>query len=421
MLPKHGPGATAERISGNQKYNQYEWTERLETYFPFGEFAFNSWTSYLADPRVTYLDPGAERPVRVITVPKTLKAPRIIAIEPVCMQYTQQALLEIIEESVESHDTMRQIAGWKDQSLNQKLALQGSRDGSLATLDLSEASDRVSSLHVEALLSRFPHLKSAVFACRSTRADVLGHGIIPLTKFASMGSALCFPMEAMVFTTLVFMGIQKDLERPLTRRDIKSLSSQVRVYGDDIIVPVEFTSSVVHYLELFGLKVNSNKSFWTGLFRESCGKEYFSGHDVTTVKVRKLLPSQRKHASELISAVSLRNQFFLKGYEKVVETLDTHIERLIPFPYGDQESSGLVRYTDAPLKAERMCKNLHRPLIKAMVVHETLPIDNLEGYGALMKFFLKRGVTPFQQKDHLRRAGRPVSVDIKTRWIPLHK
>jgi hypothetical protein len=35
LLPRHGPGATAERISGNQKFIWQRWHERLELYFPF--------------------------------------------------------------------------------------------------------------------------------------------------------------------------------------------------------------------------------------------------------------------------------------------------------------------------------------------------------------------------------------------------
>jgi hypothetical protein len=88
ILPKHGPGSTADRLKGNQKYNQTEWTERLEKVFPAGEFLLPHWKYISNLDRINWLEPGKERPVRVVLVPKTLKTPRIIAIEPTAMQCT---------------------------------------------------------------------------------------------------------------------------------------------------------------------------------------------------------------------------------------------------------------------------------------------------------------------------------------------
>nr|QDH86778.1 MAG: RNA-dependent RNA polymerase [Leviviridae sp.] len=105
---------------------------------------------------------------------------------------------------------MNEFIGSDTQEPNQLLAQKGSRDGSLATLDLSEASDRVSLQLVEELLARNPLAKEAILACRSLRASVPGHETITLAKFASMGSALCFPIEAMVFITITFLAIERE-------------------------------------------------------------------------------------------------------------------------------------------------------------------------------------------------------------------
>jgi len=192
VVPKHGPGATADKLRGNAKYKQQEWPGRLEEYFPAGEYIFPNWRHYDAS-RLHYLEPGAERPVKVISVPKTLKTPRIIAVEPTAMQYVQQGIMEVLVDAISRSDNMGSIVGFDDQGPNQSMARRGSIDGSLATLDLSEASDRVSNQHVRLLLSRHPHLARAVDACRSRKADVPGHGVQRLAKFASMGSALTFP------------------------------------------------------------------------------------------------------------------------------------------------------------------------------------------------------------------------------------
>jgi hypothetical protein len=415
IVPKHGPGATADKLRGNAKFDQHEWTERLEGVFPHGEFLFSSW-SHFDGSSVDLLEPGAERPVRVITVPKTLKTPRIIAVEPTCMQYVQQGIAEALLASIRQDTNLARIVGFDDQVPNQEMAQQGSRDGSLATLDLSEASDRVSNQLVRAMLKRFPNFAEGVDATRSRKADVPGHGVLRLAKFASMGSALCFPVEAIVFTTVVFLGIQRALNRPLTRRDIKSLVGQVRVFGDDIVVPTHTVHSVVSSLETFGFKVNAGKSFWSGKFRESCGKEYYDGHDVSISRVRRVLPTQRKHAQEIISAVSLRNQFYYAGLWGVAKGLDDIIGGLINFPTVLPTSPVLGRHSVLGFETQRLCLDLHRPLVRGEVVSTVIPDSNVSGHGALLKGFLKRSDLPFADRNHLERAGRPRSVYTRTRW-----
>lgn len=423
IIPKHGPGSTADRVSGNAKYANKTWTERLEEVFPAMDFLYPSARHYfnaIEDGNgPVWLEPGAEQPVRVISVPKTLKTPRIIAIEPVHMQYVQQGLMEKFVEGIERDDSfLGNFIGFSDQEPNRTLACQGSRDQSLATLDLSEASDRVSIQHVENLLSGYDWLARAVFSCRSTKAEVPGYGIRTLSKFASMGSALTFPIEAMVFLTVIFVGIEEKLSTHVSKDLVKGLIGKVRVYGDDIIVPVEYVQSVVDALEDFGLKVNRHKSFWTGRFRESCGGEYYAGHDVGIVKTRRVLPEQRQHTQEIISAVSLRNQLYFSGYWRTAEFLDGWIGKYIPFPTVHEASPGLGRHTVLDYEVQRLCPHLQRPLVRAAVVRGLPPKSFLGESDALLKHFLKRGDEPFADRNHLRRAGRPDAVDINIRWVP---
>jgi hypothetical protein len=417
IIPKHGSGSTADGLRGNSKYNQTQWTSRLEEYFPHGEFLFSSW-SHFGDTEIEFLEPGSEIPVKVITVPKTLKSPRIIAEEPTCMMYAQQGLFEVIQEAYRSFTTSRSFICSDSQEPNRLLARKGSITGTLATLDLSEASDRVSNQHVRALLRNHPHLSAAVDACRSRKADVDGHGVIRLAKFASMGSALCFPFEAMVFCTMVFVGIERELKRQLTKEDVKSFFGRVRVYGDDIIVPVEYTLSVVSTLHSYGMKVNERKSFWTGRFRESCGGDYYAGHDVSIVKLKHDFPQAMDHVDSIVSTVAFRNNLFARGYTATVDWLDAVIRDVLPvFPIVEPGSRGLGRWSSEPFVAEKMCPDLQVPLVKAAVVGHVIPTDRLDGHGALLKYFLKRGVEPFQDKKHLQRAGRPQSSHIKLRWV----
>jgi len=412
VVPKHGPGATADKLRGNAKYVQQEWTDRLEEVFPAMENLIPSFRYHQSLSSVQHLDPGAERPVRVVSVPKTMKTPRIIAIEPTCMQYMQQGLMEMMVKYLESNELTLGMIGIEDQTPNQRLAQEGSLSGELATLDLSEASDRVSLRLVIALLENYGNLKKAVLATRSRRADVPGVGVIPLAKFASMGSALTFPMEVMVFLTTIFLGIERELGRHLTPKDVTSFRGRVRVYGDDIIIPKYTVPSVVRTLEALNFKVNDSKSFWTGKFRESCGKEYYDGHEVNIFRVRDDIPSQRSDVHGVLSLVSLRNQAYWAGYWGTARYLDQIIEGLIPFPMVGPDSPVLGRESVLGYAEERIHPTLQHSLVRGAMVRARIPASQLGDEWALLKCLLKRGPNPLDER-HLERQGRPDIVSMK--------
>jgi len=417
LVPKHGPGATADRLRSNAKFRQHTWPKRLDEVFPLAEYLIPNYSFVEELEDVDILEPGAEIPVRVISVPKTLKTPRIIGIEPTAMQYMQQALLPEILACLKRVDYLNSMLGFDDQVPNQDMALEGSLTGELATLDLSEASDRVSNQHVRLLLHGHEHLFDAVDACRSRKADVPGHGIIRLAKFASMGSALCFPMEAMVFLTVVFLGIQKSLNTSLTLNDIKSFQGSVRIYGDDIIIPVDHVESVIEALHSFGFVVNLNKSFWTGRFRESCGREYYDGNDVSIVKIRQMFPLRRTDATEVNALVEFRNQLYWAGYWSTCAYLDEILTGMLRhYPMVLSSSPVLGRQSVLGFETQRLDEHLHSPLVKGYVLSSRSPRNPLDGHGALLKFFLKRGTEPFFSEDHLERSGRPQAVYTKLRW-----
>jgi len=451
LLPKHGPGAVADGLTSNGKYQSRSWTRRLEDVFPSYEYLIPNLHFRDELDEVNILEPGAELPVKVVSVPKTLKTPRIIAVEPTCMQYTQQALLRCFLAAHGRDELLRDLIGFDDQSPNQRLAHDASLNGETATLDLSDASDRVSNQLVRTMVGHWPLLNRAIDATRSRRAEVPGHGVIRLAKYASMGSALCFPMEAMVFTTMIFIGIQRSLNVTMTLKDIKSFRNSVRVYGDDLIVPVDHVPMIVQTLEHFGARVGLDKSFWTGRFRESCGKEYFNGTDVSLVRVRQALPSTITDAPGVISAVSLRNQLYLAGYWKTVEWLDKKLGSLLKagYPYVLPTSPVLGRVSFLGYQSDRMHPFLHSPQVRGYVVEAKAPSDELGDTGALLKCLLglesrstlrgaeshlslvpcyesglsRRNVetspwspTVGQDERHLERSGRPRRVSIKPGW-----
>lgn len=422
LQPSHGPGATNDKLYGNAKWSNCSWPDQLESVFSFGEYGCANWRDFFERSQSGSAEPGTPNPVKVIGVPKTLKTPRIIAVEQTAVMYMQQALRHSIESGIKCSKYAWSYISYESQIPNQEMARLGSLKGELATLDLSDASDMVSNQLVREMLSGHPLLAEAVDATRTRRADVPGHGVVRLAKFASMGSALCFPMEAMVFATIIFIALHRAQPTVAWKQLKEQFLGRVRVYGDDIIVPVEHAQPVADLLETFGLKVNRAKSFWTGLFRESCGKEYYAGSDVTIAKIRGVLPSRRMPRDErviaIVQTVALRNNLFSKGYHAVCDYLDGLImEYLDVFPYVGPDSPALGRHTHGPLTVDGWDEKLHRPVVKAYRVSVVTPDDPLDHWPALLKVMSNVSEEPTPDVLHLLKAGRSLSLRIKKGWL----
>jgi hypothetical protein len=415
ISPVHGPGAVANRLSQNGKWSANCWTERLESVFRAEEVLCASLHDVL-DSEITYLTEDQEPPVRVIPVPKTMKTPRIIAMEPSWMMYVQQGIFHTMTQVMRrpKHDWIFNSICWETQDLNRDLC----RDWeSYGTLDLSEASDRVPLAVVERMFARFPLLRDAVLASRSTTAELPDGTLVPLRKFASMGSALCFPIETLVFATCVLMaGDRAGLPVHRKFRDLRPF----RVYGDDIVVPLDIVPSTISVLESFGFKVNSNKSFWTGMFRESCGADWYAGYDVSVVRQRAQLPDSRLHGVRILKVIELHNRLMEYGLFSSARFLENLVCQL-GYPYYAPLGSrmhALWTYDESKV-VWRFNKRLHRPEIKSVLPRVIIPSDSLDGYGALRKFFYRTTERPYEE-DHLERAGRSQRVAINVGWSGMH-
>lgn len=414
LLPKHGPGSTEERIQGNQKYVHKIWHERLQPYFPYDSYAcFNIEHAMDSMETVEFVSLEEEKPVRIVSVPKTQKGPRIIAIEPVCMQYTQQALSRYIIPKIENFYITRGHLNFSDQSVNKSLAIKSSKDKKLASLDLSAASDRVPLSLVTYMLKSCSMLEW-ILACRSRRANLEGE-VIPLLKFASMGSALCFPIEAMFFFTLIITSRLVSKNLPVTLSNIYKMSRKVYVYGDDLFVPADEVESITVTLADYYCKVNKHKSFWKSNFRESCGMDAFNGCDVTPTYIRRMPPSNRESVNEIISWISTSNQFHFKGYWRVAEIMQLHVEKILgtlPRILETSPSLGVVSFTKS-YSINRINKQLHRPEIFGYVIVPVKRKDRITGYNAMVKWELNRVESVKLSFTETPRSG---TVRIKRRW-----
>jgi hypothetical protein len=201
---------------------------------------------------------------RITTVPKNSKTDRVIAIEPDLNMFLQKGIGGIIRSRLK-----RVGVDLDDQTANQDAALIGSRDDSLATIDLRAASDSVSLALCERLLPS--DWLEAVLATRCSMGTLPSGEAICYEKVSSMGNGFTFELES-----LIFWGLASAVLETSGRSD-----HQVLVYGDDIIVPKWAAGWLIELLSYVGFDTNTEKSFIAGPFRESCGKHYFRGIDVT--------------------------------------------------------------------------------------------------------------------------------------------
>jgi hypothetical protein len=453
LLPRHGPGATSERISGNQKFRWKFWHDRLE---PFLSLSSNAYPISLWErrfereelERVSILSSDCELPVRVTPVPKTLKGPRIIAIEPCCMQYAQQGLRSIIYDAIERHRWTSGHINFRDQSINQSLAIRASIDRSLSTIDLSDASDRVPLSLALSMFDSVPDIRDFINACRSTHAKMPDGRIVgPLRKFASMGSALCFPVEAMYFYTICVVALTKGADLPVDYGTIRSACRNIYVYGDDIIVPTDMTATVLDYLKKYNCKVNAAKTFYRGFFRESCGVDSYHGTQVQPTYVGTVLPKNRRQSREFVSTVETANQFQENGYVRTSQYLFHKVEEVfghLPSVPVDSpvigrnhfyhSSSSFKRRWNADLQCIEIFVSVPVPVYRT---------DILDGYAALQKCLMRlEGNRPEHYKTrpsrpddkyvdyidsivavdekHLERSARHGVVATQRRWVPVN-
>lgn len=295
---KHGPGAVAERHDAVSRWDFGPVNRDVYRVFP---------TPFPCIYSLPYREVDEEPTCRLVAVPKTSVKPRLIGIEPSGHQFLQQSIKEELYRGFERIP----VCSLSSQEPNRCLAEVGSWDGALATLDLSEASDRISNDLVKVLFGRYKGFSQAIQACRTRRTVLPDGSLHVLKKYASMGSALTFPIEVMVFTAIVLTGVALSMGGEF-RSNIRTLAKSefIRIYGDDIIVPVEYARTVSTALELFGLKVNRSKSFSLGLFRESCGADFFAGTNVTPVYRRRRDPRDARDTSEIVSLVAFANLYY---------------------------------------------------------------------------------------------------------------
>lgn len=406
--PRHGPGAVATKQKLWSKYVWNNVSKRITDVYPFDEYYCSS-LGHVCDAYESFDNIGDEDlPARVVLVPKDSRGPRLISCEPVDFQWIQQGLSRAIVELVESHWLTKYNVHFTDQEPNRRAALAGSyrvwhnSDGSLqeplssgryATLDLNEASDRVSLDLVRLLFP--PQVYTYLEACRSASTVLPSGKRLTLNKFAPMGSALCFPILALTVWALLAAGSPNADTR-----------ERILVYGDDVIVPTAHAGSAIEQLELFGLKVNRDKSCINGFFRESCGMDAFEGNDVTPVRLRTVWSSSRSpdvYTSWIAYANSCYDRRYYHTYYLIVGMLESVYG---PIP---DESMHLacpsLRLVPEPVRLtkQRVNRKLQKLQFYVWDVKSPKVIKEIDGWQMLLRFFAESTNdnlrSPFEPRD----------------------
>lgn len=239
------------------------WSELILGHFPTGPYSLLS--------SCFEMSLGSD----IITVDKNAKTDRTIAVEPRGNMFMQKAAGSYIRKRLK-----RVGVDLDDQGLNQKLAAEALALD-LATIDLSMASDTISSNFVMELLPFEWYNYLDKIRSRSYKLED-AEGYRGFEKFSSMGNGFTFELESLLFWAL-------------TKASMSDEADPFAIYGDDIILPSSDAPVLVCVLAYCGFKTNDDKSFVDGPFRESCGRHFFNGEDVTPIYQKEVVLDLQSH------------------------------------------------------------------------------------------------------------------------------
>jgi hypothetical protein len=268
---------------------------------------------------------------KVVSVPKNYKTYRIVSPQRPIESYLSEGLRCAIASALKDDPCI----SYKDQSLSRETAFKASITGEYATIDLSQASDRipydfVTDIFPYSIAKWFPYTTCRNFMLRGY--DVK-RGIVTKSKnakkiltfpyymFGSMGSRLTYIVECIVFAAAAHVAA-----------DIARIDDPLPpvIVGDDMEVDVRIVDTLFDVLRSINAIPSVEKSFYTGNYREACGAEYYHGYDVRTQYCpRKSLDIRKEHLNETLSSlISLEHRLF--EFPSVRLFLTKEIRRLFP-------------------------------------------------------------------------------------------
>jgi len=414
IKPRHGPGAVSEQRNGSSKYNLENWPDRLQYRFPIDFYGRPS----LGATEISSTAPMTNNVLgsRLISVPKTMKAPRLIAAEPIHNQWIQQFLWRSLKDRIDNSMISHSIS-FNDQEGNQRLALEASHTCSHATIDLSEASDRVSLALVESFFTQSKEWLIDLQACRSPFVTLPCGADMRYKKFAPMGSSVTFPLQSLIFFSLCLASIFiQDNVKP-SLKAMRRETPGIRVFGDDIIIKTGYVGILVKVLHHVGLKVNTEKSFWTGKFRESCGIDAYDGW---TVSAPRILEVPTGNLAQAPSLVETSNNFYKHGYWNTAEYIRSYLNKFNKFIRTKRSEGDALSYFtyhgDAPITSKsRYNKHLHRYEYRLFGTRVKMIDETIEPYARLLQYFIE---DPDPNEKWASGTAFGYTISYRVGWLP---
>lgn len=343
--------------------------------------------------------------------PKNREISRTTCTEPNVNMLYQLATGRVLEE------TLREVFNIDitcQGDLNKELARRGSLNGTLGTMDLTSASD-CKAVKLFNWLMPYREVRYWFNWIRSpeTKLPKKFHRkygkSVELHMLSSMGNGFTFPLMTLLFCCVVYaaykvLGIPIVYNRRVYDAHgalLKTVPGNFGVFGDDIIVVSEAFDLVGRTLELLGYSVNLSKSFNKGGFRESCGGDYYFGHNVRGVYCKSLKQPQHRYA--LINRLNAWSSEWDVPLCNTIQYLMTSVW-FIPVPPYEGASCGVIVPFElaAGLKLHPEPKNRRRPWYTGSVVYSRfLPSPSLWDPALGL---------PYQQELDVTDPRRPVRV-----------
>lgn len=368
IVPKHGPGSVFPGSLPCDKSKFVTIYEGIQELYPFDSYFCglpSFWADHIWHEKNGQLREESQITAKLVAVPKDSRGPRLICVHPKESIWIQQGQRMLIEDAISTNVLTRGKINFSDQNVNGSLALESSRSRENVTLDLKEASDRISKDLVDYL---FGWSAKYLNCSRASHVRLLDGRVVLLRKFAPMGNALCFPVQSLVFWALVRAGIQCRYGK---------VCNDVYVFGDDIIYPANYHEGAQNALVRAGLVPNASKTFRMGFFRESCGVDAYYGTNVTPLRMRS---SNVITVSDAVATCDLAKRLRIAGYEGTasclyvevskkfgVLSLNNNIHSQGIFEYVDYDFGKLLRYGDL-----RFNRSLHRWEARNLLVTATI-------------------------------------------------
>jgi hypothetical protein len=272
------------------------------------------------------INPDPDTPSVMKLVPKDYRGPRIIAMEPLMRTLDQSIMadewLRVLRTPTFSRFCPAGRVCLNDQRHNQELARRGALDRSVATYDLSNASDSITYHLLEAILPR--PLDAEVLNSVSKRIQLPTGKVVTLHIPLTMGSRLTVPGQSHVNWVLLGLCVEIGVSFGLCTWDALDLCA---AYNDDITAPSVLDDIVRYIFTRVGYVLNENKSYVGDIpFRESCGKDYYNDTEVTSAYwPRREIDFEHE---DLPSLCSLQNKLVLLGAEQASRKVFDYTKKL---------------------------------------------------------------------------------------------